>query len=128
MSYGANKYKQTSVETASRGQILIMLYEAAIRNLRQAMEFIDKKDLAAKSKCILKAHDIVNELSTSLDFKSGGEIAKELDRLYAFCIEQLFKGNIENDKVALAGVEKVLSNLLEGWRGAVAEVERGVKK
>lgn len=125
MSYGAKQYKQTSVTTASRGQILIMLYEAAIRNLRQATECIKVNDVPGKSKHILKAHDIVNELSATLDFKVGGQIAVDLERLYVFCMEQLFKANVENSIPSIEAVDKVLSNLLEGWRQAVSKLENG---
>lgn len=123
MNYGAKQYKQTAVTTASRGQVLIMLYEAAIRHVRRACDCIEKRDLAGKGVAIGKAHDIVNELATSLDFNVGGDIARELERLYNFMVEQLTKGNLDNDQAPLRSVEKLLGTLLEGWRGAVAQVE-----
>lgn len=121
--YGKNAYKQTSITTASRGQILIMLYEAAIQNIRKACVCIDNKDIAGKGKHIIKAHDILNELVTTLDHNIGGEISKELERLYNFCIEQLIKANMNTDKVPLQGAEKVLTTLLSGWREAVQKFQ-----
>lgn len=127
-TYGANQYKQTSIKTANRGQILLMLYEAAIKNVKMATLAIDKKDTAAKGMYIGKAHDIINELTATLDFEVGGEIARNLERLYNFIIEQLVKANVESSKEPLVACQKVLETLLEGWRGAVAQVNQGQGK
>lgn len=121
---GANQYRQTAVLTANRGQILLMLYEAAIRNLRTASACIDKKDIAGKGVAIGKAHDIVNELMNTLDHSVGGEVTKNLERLYVFMIEQLIQANLENSKEKLATVQKNLETLLEGWRAAVSEYNK----
>ncbi|HLE01186.1 MAG TPA: flagellar export chaperone FliS [Bdellovibrionota bacterium] len=125
-NYGANQYKQTAVKTANRGQILLMLYEAAVQNVKKATLAIDKKDIKAKGIAIGKAHDIINELVNTLDFEVGGNVARELERLYNFSIEQLIKANVENSKEPLQAVQKVLETLLDGWRIAVDQVNKGM--
>ncbi len=125
VNYGANQYKQTSIKTANRGQLLIMLYESAIRSVKKASDCIDRKDIPGKGQAILKAHDIVNELMNTLDFETGGEIAMNLERLYMFMSEQLVKANVENQKEPLQHVQKLMETLLEGWRVAVDQVNRG---
>jgi flagellar protein FliS len=123
-NYGANQYKQTAVKTASRGQIVIMLYEAAIQNVKKAALAIEKKDIATKGSAIGKAHDIINELLNTLDFEVGGKIAEDLERLYNFMTEQLVKANIETSKEPLQTVQKLLETLLEGWKGAVIQANK----
>jgi len=125
MTYGANQYKKTSIQSAGRGQLLLMLYEAAVKNVKKASECIDKRDIAGKGQHIIKAHDIINELLNTLDFNVGGEIARELERLYNFMTDHLVKANVENSKDKLRVVEKLLSTLLDGWRGAVAQTQGG---
>lgn len=125
MNYGANKYKQTSVKTANRGQLLIMLYESAIKNVKKAAECLDRKDIAGKGQAIVKAHDIINELNNTLDFEVGGQIARDLERLYHFMTDQLIKANVENKKEPLQEVQKLMETLLDGWRVAVDQVNRG---
>jgi flagellar protein FliS len=122
--YGAKQYKQTAVKTANRGQIVLMLYEAAIQNVKKATIAMDKKDLATKGMAIGKAHDIINELLNTLDPEVGGKIAEDLERLYNFMIEQLMKANMENVKEPLLSVQKLLETLLEGWRVAVEQVNK----
>jgi flagellar protein FliS len=124
---GANQYKQMAIKTATPGQILIMLYEAAIQNTKKAMDCIDKKDLPGKGKFIGKTHDILNELTVSLNHEIGGEIAGNLERLYNFMIEQLIKANIENSKGPLEAVKTNLETLLAAWRVAVTQAQKGTK-
>ncbi len=123
-NYGAKQYKQMAVKTANRGQILLMLYEAAIQNVKKASICIEKGDLAGKGVAIGKAHDIVNELLNTLDFEVGGDIARNLERLYNFMIEQLVKANMTNTKEPLNAVQKNLETLLDAWKVAVAEAQK----
>lgn len=124
----ANQYRQTSILTAPRGQLLIMLYEAAIQNVKKASLCIDRKDTAGKGRHIGKTHDIVNELINTLDFKAGGQIARDLERLYNFMVDQLVKANAASDKEALSAVQKLLENLHGAWKGAVEQVQKGQAK
>lgn len=122
--YGAKAYKQTSVATASRGQVLIMLYEGAIQNIKKAIVCIEMKDLSGKGKYIIKTHDIINELNTSLNFELGGKVAEDLQRLYNFMTDQLLKANMESSKEKLQTVQKLMETLLEGWRVAVSKFQK----
>jgi len=118
-----NAYRQTAVTTASKEQVLIMLYEGAIKHLKRASECCQKNDLAGKGVAVGKAHDIINELSNSLDFDVGGEVAKNLERLYSFMVEQIVQGNLNNDAAKFDQARKMMETLLEGWRGAVAQLQ-----
>jgi flagellar protein FliS len=122
MSYGLGAYKKTSVETASREQILLMLYQAAIKNCKKAMDAIEQKDLSKKGESIGKLQDIIIELMNSLDFKVGGEVAKELSALYDYMLYSSTQANINIDKKPLEGVLGVLNTLYSGWVEAVKTV------
>ncbi len=124
MTYGAKNYKQMQITTASPTQILILLYEAAIQNVKKAILAIEQKNTAEKGKYIGKTHDIINELTVSLNHEVGGQIAKDLERLYNFMVTMLFKANLENDKEPLIAVKNNLETLLEGWKGAVVQFQK----
>lgn len=126
MSY--QQYKKTSITTANRGQVLILLYEGAIQNIKKAVSFLEAKNIAKKGEHISKAHAIINELVNTLDHEVGGKIAGDLERLYNYMIEQLIKGNVGNDKAPLETVTKLLETLLEGWRAAVVEFNKNASK
>jgi flagellar protein FliS len=119
-----NKYKQTSILSASREQILLMLYEAAIKFTKLAIQAIEEKRIADKGNNILRALDIVIELQATLDHKVGGELAKQLEQLYVFMIEQYTKANLKGEIEPLRANLKVLENLYEGWKGAIEKMKK----
>jgi flagellar protein FliS len=123
MSYGLGAYKKTSVETASKEQILLMLYQAAIKNCKKAIEAIDQKNLPKKGEYIGKMQDIVVELSNSLDFEVGGDVAKELASLYDYILYSSTQANIKIDKTHLEGCLKVLNTLYDGWAEAIKNLK-----
>lgn len=123
MSYGLNAYKKTSVETASKEQILLMLYQAAIKNCKKAIEAIEQKNVSKKGEYIGKMQDIIVELSNSLDFEVGGEVAKELASLYDYLLYASTQANIKIEKTHLEGCLKVLNTLYDGWAEAIKSLK-----
>jgi len=123
MSYGLGAYKKTSVETASKEQILLMLYQAAIKNTKKAIVAIEQKNRAKKGEYIGKMQDIIVELSNSLDFEVGGDVAKELASLYDYILYSSTQANIKIDKTHLEGCLKVLNTLYDGWTEAIKQIK-----
>jgi flagellar protein FliS len=123
MSYGYGAYKKTAVSTASKEQILLMLYQAAIKNCKKAIEAIEGKQIAAKGEYIGKLQDIVIELNNSLDFEVGGDIAKELSSLYDYMLFASTQANIKIDPEPLHGCLNVLNTLYEGWSEAIKSLK-----
>ena len=123
MSYGLGAYKKTSVETASKEQILLMLYQAAIKNCKKAIEAIEQKNISKKGEYIGKLQDIVVELSNSLDFEVGGDVAKELASLYDYILYSSTQANVKIDKTHLEGCLKVLNTLYDGWTEAIKNLK-----
>jgi flagellar protein FliS len=127
MSYGLGAYKKTSVQTASKEQILLMLYQAAIKNCKKAIESIENNDIPNKGVYIGKLQDIVIELNNSLDFEVGGDVARELSSLYDYMIYSSTQANIKIDKEPLEGVLNVLGTLYDGWSNAVRSLKEEKK-
>jgi flagellar protein FliS len=123
MSNAAHKYKTTSIQSASREKILLMLYEGAIKFVKLAIQGIEKNSIKEKCENIGRAYDIILELNNTLDHKVGGEIASRLEQLYQFMIEQLIKANTESDVEPLKTVQKLLETLHEGWVQAVQKLK-----
>lgn len=114
-----NQYQQNQIATASREQILIMLYDGAIRFSQQAKMAIDDNDMATKGKYIGKTMAIIAEFSTSLDHEIGGHIAQELDALYAYMLRELSNANVSNDKEKIDVVIGLLKDLRATWAEAI---------
>ena len=124
MSYGLGAYKKTSIHTASKEQILLMLYQAAIKACKKGIEAIENKNIAEKGEQIGKLQDIVIELNNSLDFEVGGEVAKELSSLYDYVLYASTQANIKFDKVQLEGCLDVMTTLYEGWTEAIKSLRQ----
>lgn len=124
MKSAAQKYKQASVQSASREKILLMLYEGCIRFMKQAIAAIDRKDIADRGMNIGRAFDIVNELNNTLNHEAGGDIAKNLEQLYMFVTEQLTKANATGQKKPLEDALKVMETLYSGWVEAIEKLKR----
>ncbi len=118
-----NQYQNNQVLTASPDQILIMLYDGAIRFVRQAKQAIIDGRIGDKATAISKAIAIVTEFSNTLDYEIGGEIAIDLGRLYDFMTNELSAVNLRSDAKRLEPVEKILLDLREGFSEA-AEINR----
>jgi len=118
-TYNMNQYQQNQIHTASPEQILLMLYDGAIRFTRRAIEGVEKKRSDLKSSGISKTMDIIAEFSNSLDREIGGHIAEDLDALYGFMIRELTIANLQNDVGKLRNVEKLLMDLRQTWSEAV---------
>jgi len=113
---GIETYKENSITTQSQGRIVVMLYDGAIKFLRQAIIEIKAKNIEAKSRFLGKAEDIINELNTVLDMEAGGEIAVNLRALYMFMIRTIHEANIKNDTGKIEDVIKLLEELNQGWK------------
>ena len=124
MKNAYQKYKTTSVTSASREKLLLMMYEGAIKFTKLAIIATENKNIADRGMNIGRVYDIILELNNTLDHKVGGEIAKNLEQLYMFMTDQLTKANITGDPTHLKEVLKLLETLYEGWVRAVEQLKK----
>lgn len=106
------------VETVTPAQLVLMLYNGAIRFLKQAQMGLEEGKLEVCHQNILKAQDILTELMTSLDLEQG-EIARNLYQLYDYMYHRLVDANIKKDGQILLEVQQFLSELRETWSEAI---------
>jgi flagellar protein FliS len=119
-------YRETRIKTASQGQLIIMLYEAAVKDLDQGLDLMHQNNTGKRDpgkieqigKTIVKAQEIITELMVSLDFDQGGEIAKNLFSLYSWFNQELLEAHIAGDLRRILNVRNMLNEL----RGAWAEI------
>ncbi len=116
---GYNQYQTNQIATASREQILLMLYDGAIRFCKQAKTSIKEKNMADKGKFIGKAMAIITEFSNTLDHEIGGEISQNLDALYTFMLKELTTANVNNDPKPIDTTCNMLCELRATWAEAI---------
>ena len=113
------QYRQTQINTASKEQILLMLYDGAVRFLHQAKAGFAEKNIEKIHNNIVKVQNIITEFESSLDMENGGEFARRLFGLYEFMSKQLSNANIKKNEASLDIVIKHMTELRDTWREAV---------
>ena len=112
----ASAYKEAIFENAPPLKIVHMLYEGALRFLRQAEEVEPAREPAAFAENLNRASRIVGELRLSLDADAAPELCSDLNALYLFVERQIQGALLEQSTEPLADARKILETLLEGWR------------
>jgi flagellar protein FliS len=118
-----SKYKETSVKTAGQGQLIVLLYDEAVKQLTRAVEFLEMENSQKKdpgrieqiNKAVMKTEEILTELMVSLDFEQGGEISQNLFSLYTWFNRELLEANIDKDIKRIIAVRDLLSDLRTTW-------------
>jgi flagellar protein FliS len=116
-----NSYKETQIKTASQGKLILMMYEGAVKYLKHAESELkkDKPKLDSANTSITKAQDLITELTVSLDFEKGGEIASNLFSLYMFFNQELRAANFKKDPEPIKRIRSMLEDLQSAWVEAV---------
>lgn len=117
--YQQQQYQQNLINTATPEQILLMLYDGAIRFTRQAMIASENGNQGEKLGRISKTLAIITEFSNTLNHDIGGKIAADLDGLYQFMIRELNAARKDETGEKLKTVEGLLVDLRETWGQAV---------
>jgi flagellar protein FliS len=115
MYNGSNVYQQVAVQTSSPEKLIVMLYEGAIRFLRESIEAIESKDLDRKRQSVDRAVAIVQHLAGTLDMEKGGPLAADLYRLYGYMMSRILDGSAKLETAPLEEVIKLLGVVLSGW-------------
>ncbi|MBT9591257.1 MAG: flagellar export chaperone FliS [Thiobacillus sp.] len=118
---GAHAYANVGLETgvvaASPHQLILMLFEGAELSVRMAIKHMNEGDLARKSAAITKASSIILDgLHAALDLQQGGDIALQLDELYAYMNKRLMLAHINNQVAPLDEVLGLLRELHDAWK------------
>ncbi len=114
-------YRTMSVETASPGELVLMLYNESLRAMRDASAALDRKDIPCSSKNLLRAQDIVLELRTSLNPSVAREMVASLDSMYEYVGGRLIEANVKKSQEPLSDAMKVMGNLRDGWQEALGK-------
>jgi flagellar secretion chaperone FliS len=119
-------YRKVATQTASPGQLVLMLYEGAIRFCEQALAgFEHRKDPLAFNQTINnnihRAQAIVTELTAVLNLRKGGEVAQNFRRLYTYLNRRLSEANIRKDREPIEEVISRLRVLRDSWAQMLQE-------
>ncbi|MBU2549681.1 MAG: flagellar export chaperone FliS [Proteobacteria bacterium] len=122
-AYGQKQYRHTQVTTVDKGRLIVLLYDGAIKFLKQARECSLSGDIEGKANNLNRSLDIIAELNQSLNMNDGGDLSKNLRRLYMFWSDHLIQGKIKKDVKFIDDVLEMMKSLNEAWNHAVSQPE-----
>jgi flagellar biosynthetic protein FliS len=108
---------------SDKGLFLLLLYEKAISCMDESLVLMDEGDMVGKGDCLIRAQEIVLQLSDALD-KSTGAIADNLERLYLYVYRRLIQGNVRLDQGAITEARRIMNDLLEAWQAIILTGQR----
>ncbi len=116
----ARTYRANAVLTASPGQLVLMLYDGALKAIAIALDAFTRPEedphrIEIINAQLLKAQAIINELQGGLNFEAGGEFAHTMNRLYEYHKRRLFEANLRKKTEPVVEVEKLVRELREAW-------------
>ena len=117
-TYAGNKtaaYKQQSILTAPPGRLVVMLYDGCLRFLFQSAYAMREGDRPRAQDRMRRAEAIIDELTVTLDHERGGQVASNLQGIYAFCRRHLMEATAEQDPSKIEEVSELLGELREAW-------------
>ncbi len=109
-------YQKAAVNTLDQKKLIVLLYDGAIKYLSIAANKMNGGDLYESHTNLIRGKSIVAELLASLNMEAGGEIAENLQRLYAYMFNELIDANVEKNAKRIVDVVELLKQLRDAWR------------
>ena len=115
----AKSYRAMAVATATPAQLVLMLFDGALRCTAIALNGFQEQDIARRydqvSNNLVQAQEILRELQVSLDLKVPGGFPQRMWALYDFYIDQLKQANTRKDPEPIRVVERLLGTIRDAW-------------
>ncbi|MBR5304067.1 MAG: flagellar export chaperone FliS [Candidatus Gastranaerophilales bacterium] len=124
MNQYVKQYQKSSIETASREQILIMLYDGAIQFLNKAKIAMENKEHEAIHNNLIGAQNIIQEFINSMDREVAPQLAENLISLYEYFLRRLVQANMKRQVEPIDEVLKYLKSLKATWEQAIIMAQK----
>jgi flagellar protein FliS len=113
----AEQYQNNTVFTATPEELTLMLYNGAVKFIKQAEIAMEDNNIEKVNENSQKAQNIIRELMSTLDMKY--EVSSGLYNLYDYFLKRLIDANIKKDVDALKEVEGFMADLRDSWEQAM---------
>lgn len=110
----ASLYKNTSIQTATPGDLILMLYEGAIKFANRAIIGLEKNDYSMVNENLIKTQKIITELIVSLDPKYP--VSKDFEKVYRLINGLLVEANIKKDMDLVEQALGYIREMRDTWK------------
>jgi flagellar protein FliS len=117
------QYAKMQNETASKERLMVLLFEAALRHMRQATAALESGRSREAGPSLAKAGDIVAELLATLDHSRAPQLCRQLSDLYIFVADRLINAGGSRNPAAVREAERVFAPIAEAFSSAVTSLQ-----
>jgi flagellar secretion chaperone FliS len=110
-------YQNNSVQTASPGELTLMLYNGCLKFIGLARTAIERKNTEEKNTNLIKAQKIIQELMFTLNMDL--DISKSMMQMYDYINLRLIEANIRSDVKILDEVEDYVTDFRNTWKEVI---------
>jgi flagellar protein FliS len=110
-----DQYRKSAVSGASPLQLVIMLYDGALRFMEAGRHAMLNNEVFQQNDNLTRAQRIISELLSTLDLEKGGEVAKNLFSIYTYVYDRLVEANLEDKPEIVEECSGIFSELRESW-------------
>ena len=126
----ARTYRANAILTASPGQLVLMLYDGALKAIALAREGFnapadDPRRIELINQQLQKAQAILAELQDGLNLEAGGEFARTMHRLYDYHMRRLLEANLRKQVEPVIEVERLVRELRDAWAQMLTQQDSG---
>ncbi|EFM09012.1 flagellar protein FliS [Paenibacillus curdlanolyticus YK9] len=116
-------YANTQIQTASPGELTLLLYNGCIKFIKKALQSMENQNVHGKHENFIKAQNIIDELQSTLNMEY--ELSNGLFQLYTYIQEKLSFANVKMDRAAAEECIQLISELRDTWLEALKSLKRG---
>ena len=111
------------ITQASKSELIVILYEMILTEIKEAEEAFERKDMEAFDKELKQAQKYLGELMAALDYRY--KLAYDLASLYQYVNERIINAMIRKKPDSLKSAVSVLQKLLTGFEWVSREDTSG---
>jgi flagellar protein FliS len=124
MNPAASRYAQSQRDTASPERLMVLLFQAALKNIRKGSAHLTSGQYPEGARALLKASDIVVELHATLDRSKSPQLCDQLADVYRFVCNRLNAAALSRNERAAREAERVFAPIAEAFEAAVASLQQ----
>lgn len=111
-----NTYQQVETSTKTQLDLILKVYDGAIKSFKDASEYYQKEELNEGYEQLERSRKFITHLYTTLDMDKGGEVAQNLGQLYVYIINQINVAEATKDLNIIDDCIGILNNVRSGWK------------
>ncbi|URM33480.1 flagellar export chaperone FliS [Cytobacillus firmus] len=110
-------YKQNSVNTATPGELTLLLYNGCLKFMKLAKIAIQENNIEQRNINLIKAQNVVQELMLTLNMDV--EISKSMMQMYDYIFQRLIEANTKNSIEIIDEVEGYVLEFRNTWKEVI---------